>query len=130
MQLAITPAYAGLFALFFVFLSVRVIRLRRAARISLGDGGDQELQRRSRVHANFAEYVPLTLILMLLAELQGQPSWTIHLIGALLLIGRATHAYGVSQAPQILKLRAVGMVTTIGAVVAGAVANLVAALAG
>jgi uncharacterized membrane protein YecN with MAPEG domain len=130
MQLAITPAYAGLFALFFVLLSVRVIQLRRATRVSLGDGGDQELQRRSRVHANFAEYVPLTLILMLLAELQGQPSWTIHLIGALLLIGRATHAYGVSQAPQILKLRAVGVVTTIAAIVIGAVANLIAALAG
>jgi uncharacterized membrane protein YecN with MAPEG domain len=130
MQLAITPAYAGLFALFFVLLSVRVIQLRRATRVSLGDGGDQELQRRSRVHANFAEYVPLTLILMLLAELQGQPSWTIHLIGALLLIGRATHAYGVSQAPQILKLREVGMVTTVAAIVIGAVANLIAALAG
>jgi uncharacterized membrane protein YecN with MAPEG domain len=130
MQLTITPAYAGLFALFFVFLSVRVIQLRRATRVSLGDGGDQELQRRSRVHANFAEYVPLTLILMLLAELQGQPSWTIHLIGALLLIGRAAHAYGISQAPQILKLREVGMVTTVAAIVIGAVANLIAALAG
>jgi uncharacterized membrane protein YecN with MAPEG domain len=130
MQLAITPVDAGLFALFFVFLSLRVIRLRRTARVSLGDGGDEELRRRSRVHANFAEYVPLTLILMLLAELQGQPGWVIHLIGALLLAGRAAHAYGVSQAPQILKLRVAGMVATIAAMVIGAVTNLVAALAG
>jgi uncharacterized membrane protein YecN with MAPEG domain len=130
MPLAITPIYAGLFALFFVFLSLRVIRMRRVARVSLGDGGDQELQRRARVHANFAEYVPLALILMALAELQGQPGWTIHLIGALLLAGRAAHAYGVSQTPQILKLRAAGMVTTIAAIVTGALANLTAALAG
>ena len=80
---------------------------------------------------NFAEYVPLALILMALAELQGQPGWIIHLIGALLAVGRLAHAYGVSQAPQILKLRVLGMVadhrrhrST------GAIANLAAALAG
>ena len=129
MTLAITPIYAALFALFFVSLSLRVIRFRRSARISLGDGGDEELRRRSRVHANFAEYVPLALVLMALAELQGQPGWTIHLIGALLAVGRLAHAYGVSQAPQILKLRVLGMVATIAAMVTGAVANLAAALA-
>jgi uncharacterized membrane protein YecN with MAPEG domain len=66
---------------------------------------------------------------MALAELQGQPGWTIHLVGALLAVGRLAHAYGVSQAPQILKLRVLGMVTTIAAIVTGAVANLTAALA-
>ena len=78
---------------------------------------------------NFAEYVPLALVLMALAELQGQPGWTIHLVGALLAVGRLAHAYGVSQAPQILKLRVLGMVATIAAMVTGAVANLTAALA-
>ena len=129
MALSITPIYAALFALFFVALSLRVIRFRRSARISLGDGGDEELRRRTRVHANFAEYVPLTLVLMALAELQGQPGWSIHAIGALLAVGRLGHAYGVSQAPQIGKLRVLGMVTTIAAMVTGAVANLTAALA-
>jgi uncharacterized membrane protein YecN with MAPEG domain len=113
----------------FVLLSVRVIGQRRSARVSLGDGGDTELIRRTRVHANFAEYVPLTLILMMLAELQGQPSWRIHLIGVLLLIGRAAHAYGVSHAPQIVALRLVGMIGTIAAIVTGALVNLAAALA-
>ena len=129
MALSITPIYAALFALFFVALSLRVIRFRRSARISLGDGGDEELRRRTRVHANFAEYVPLTLVLMALAELQDQPGWSIHAIGALLAVGRLAHAYGVSQAPQMGKLRVLGMVTTIAAMVTGAVANLTAALA-
>jgi uncharacterized membrane protein YecN with MAPEG domain len=130
MQLAITPIYAGLLALLFVALSMRVIRMRRSAQVSLGDGGDAELLRRARVHANFAEYVPLALILMMLAELQEQASWRIHLIGALLIIGRTAHAYGLSQSPQILPLRVVGMVATIAAIVAGAAVNLIAALAG
>ncbi|HEY3147996.1 MAG TPA: MAPEG family protein [Dongiaceae bacterium] len=129
MPLAVTSAYAALLALLFVLLSVRVIGQRRSARVSLGDGGDTELIRRTRVHANFAEYVPLTLILMMLAELQGQPSWRIHLIGVLLLIGRAAHAYGVSHAPQIVALRLVGMIGTIAAIVTGALVNLAAALA-
>ncbi len=130
MPLAITPVYAGLLALLFVLLSTRVIRFRRTARVSLGDGGDEELRRRIRVHGNFIEYAPLTLVLMLLAELQGQPAWAIHLIGGLLVIGRTAHAYGVSQSPQILALRVVGMTTTIAAIVTGAVTNLAAALTG
>ena len=129
MALSVTPIYAALFALFFVALSLRVTRFRRTARISLGDGGDEELRRRTRVHANFAEYVPLALILMALAELQDLPGWTIHLIGALLAVGRLAHAYGVSQAPQNMKLRVLGMVTTMAAMVTGAAANLAAALA-
>jgi uncharacterized protein len=80
------------------------------------------------VHATFAEYVPLALVLMALAELQGQAGWTIHLIGVLLAVGRVAHAYGVSQARQILKLRTLGMVATIAAMITGAVANLSAAL--
>ena len=130
MQLAVTTVYAGLFALFFVLLSLRVIRFRRAAGISLGDGGDEEMRRRVRVHANFAEYVPLALILMALAELQAQPAWIIHLTGVLLAAGRAAHAYGVSRAPQIMPLRVGGMIATIAAIVAGAGANLAAALGG
>ena len=59
-----------LLALFFVVLTFRVIGKRRVARISLGDGGDRGLLRRQRAHANFAEYVPLALILMICAEMQ------------------------------------------------------------
>lgn len=50
------------------------------------------------------------------------------MIGALLAVGRVAHAYGVSQAPQILKLRVPGTVATIPAIVTGVVANLTAAL--
>ena len=40
MPIVVTPIYAGLLALLYVFLSLRVIRMRRGARISFGDGGD------------------------------------------------------------------------------------------
>ena len=129
MILTITPVYAALFALFYIFLSLRVALMRRSTRVSLGDGGNQELAYRARVHGNFIEYVPLVLILMALAELQGQASWIIHLIGATLVAGRVAHAYGLSRIPQVLPLRAAGMLFTIAALTAGALANLAAVFA-
>jgi uncharacterized membrane protein YecN with MAPEG domain len=129
MVLSITPVYAALFALFYIFLSLRVALMRRSIQVSLGDGGNQQLAHRTRVHGNFIEYVPLVLILMALAELQGQAAWVVHLIGASLVVGRLMHAYGLTRVPQVLPLRAAGMVFTINALAVGALANLAAALA-
>jgi uncharacterized membrane protein YecN with MAPEG domain len=128
-MIAITPVYAALLALFFVFLSFRVVLQRREAKVALGDGGNRQLLRRLRAHGNFAEYVPLTLILMLLAELQQAPGWLVNAIGVLLVAGRLLHAYAVSREPEPLPARATGMVLTISAVVIGAIANLVLAIA-
>jgi uncharacterized membrane protein YecN with MAPEG domain len=68
-MIAVAPVYAALLALIFAVLATRVIRRRRVARVSLGDGGDLQLLRRQRAHANLAECVPLALILMICAEL-------------------------------------------------------------
>ena len=124
MFMSITPVYAGLISLVFVFLSFRVIGLRRKAHIGLGDGGNRLLMRRQRVHGNFAEYAPLVIVLMALAELQGQPAWTIHLIGICLVAGRLLHAYGVSQEPELAKLRVAGMALTFTALISGSLSNL------
>ncbi len=124
----VTPLYAGILTLVFVVLSFRVIRGRYAARAALGDGGDRRLLRRQRVHANFAEYVPLALILMALIELQRGLGWTLHAIGLALLIGRLAHAYGVSQEPETMRFRQIGMILTFAALVTGAAANLWLAL--
>ena len=70
-MITLTPIYAGLAVLFYVFLSIRVIGLRRSTRTSLGNGGHVSLEQAIRVHGNFSEYVPLALVLMLLAELQS-----------------------------------------------------------
>lgn len=122
--MSITPIYAGLATLFFVFLSFRVIGSRRAARVGLGDGGNAALLRRLRVHANFAEYVPLAILLMVLAELQNAPAWTLHLTGAALIAGRLVHAYAVGQEPEPARLRVLAMRLTFVALVSGAITNL------
>lgn len=126
--MAITALYASLLALLFILLSARVIAQRREARIEIGHGESAQLLRRMRVHANFAEYVPLALILMALAESLKAPSVILHLLGLALVAARVIHAYGLSQTPHILRLRALGIVLTL--TVIGIAAALCFLLAG
>jgi len=108
----VTAFYAALLALLFVFLSVRVIGWRREVRVELGHGDDSQLLRRMRVHANFSEYVPFTLLLMAMAESMTAPRPLIHFAGLILIAGRLIHAYGLSQTPHILRYRVWGMILT------------------
>lgn len=116
-MLHVTPIYAGLLALLYVALSVRVIRGRVAARVGLGDGGNADLMRRIRVHANCAEYAPFGVLLLTIAELQGAGMLWLHVLGGLLLAGRLAHAIGLSTAPEVSALRGGGMALTFSALI-------------
>ena len=90
----VTSLYAGLLALIFLALSARVVAVR--GRVSLGDGGDPEVLRRMRGHANFAEYVPLILVMMAMLEYQQIAAWQLHAIGATLVFARLIHGIALS----------------------------------
>ena len=45
--------------------------MRRRGRISFGSGDNDELERRIRTHAHFADYTPFTLLLLMMAELRS-----------------------------------------------------------
>ena len=109
----ILPLYAGLLAILFFILSARTGNLRRTLKIAVGDAGNIVLLRAMRVHANFAEYVPICLVLVLMVEGQGAAAWVVHALGTCLLVGRIVHAYGVSQVRENLLFRVVGMVLTV-----------------
>jgi uncharacterized membrane protein YecN with MAPEG domain len=104
--------YAAVLALFYVYLSARTIGFRRKAKVSVGDGGDDRLLRAIRVHANFAEYVPITLILIAFIEAQAGPASLVHGLGALLIAARWAHAYGLSTKQAPGKYRVGGMAGT------------------
>ena len=108
----VTALYAAPLALLFLALSIRVIALRRSARVSLGDGGDTNLLRRVRVQANFAEYVPLALVLLGLAETLTAPVWFLHVCGLALVAGRMCHAMGVSRTDEDFRMRVAGVALT------------------
>lgn len=124
----ITALYAGLLTPILVLLAVRVIRQRRAARVAMGHGDDQLLLRRMRVHANFAENVPLALVLMALAESLKVMPLILHLMGLSLLAARVLHAYGVSQPRENFRFRVAGTSTTFTVLLVGALICVSASL--
>ncbi|ATM00181.1 hypothetical protein CK910_18225 [Aeromonas sp. CA23] len=91
----ITLIYAGLLGLLFLLLSFWVVKRRAQFKVMIGEGEAPEMRSAIRAHGNFAEYVPLTLLLMALCELAGVGALWLHLGGALLLVGRILHAIGI-----------------------------------
>lgn len=108
----ITSIYAALAGLILFFLSIRVIKLRREKRIAIAWNDDIEFKRAMRVHANFTEYVPLSLVLLFFLESQTSNTIWVHVLGCLLILGRVIHAYGVSQVKENFLFRQIGMVLT------------------
>jgi uncharacterized membrane protein YecN with MAPEG domain len=121
----VTPIYAALAALLFSRLSVRALSLRRRLGVPIGDGGNPEILRAMRVHANFAEYTPITLLMIFMLELSGGPPPLIHALGLSLLAGRLSHAMGVSQVDEDYRYRVVGMAMTFTPLICAAVGILV-----
>ena len=124
----ITALYAGLLALVYVIISGWVIRVRVQQKVFAGDNGDPVMANAMRVHANFAEYVPLALILLFLAEMQGAPALALHAIGAMLLLARIMHALGMASLPHKSPLRGGGAVLTFVVLLVGGAANIAHAL--
>ena len=131
MSVSVTSFYAAAAALVLIPLSLWVIFARQALGAPWGDGPDDggRLMRLRRAHGNFIEYVPMALIVLLLAELQAAPAWALHVAGLSLLAGRAIHAIGLTRFPGDLRFRVIGMVLTFTALGAGALAALGATFA-
>ena len=110
----VTAIYAGLLALMMVFLASQVVRLRGKHQITIGDGGNPSMLVGNRVFGNFAEYVPMALVTMMLAESAGTPSWAIHGLGVALVAGRIAHALGLRHDRGTTPGRFVGMNLTWG----------------
>ena len=91
----VTPLYAGILTIWFVVLSLRIINIRHRG-ISFGDSGDVEVTRVIRAQANFAEYVPLALLLMGFLEASRYSIYLLHAFGIVLVIARLLHGFALS----------------------------------
>jgi uncharacterized membrane protein YecN with MAPEG domain len=78
-----------------------VVLARRRYRVRLGTGTEEGMQQAVRVQANFVEYVPFAVLLLVLAELTGLPGPAVHGAGLLLLASRVLHAVGLSRSPGV-----------------------------
>ena len=109
----VTALYAGLCGLLLLMLSVRVSQRRLVTKVGIGTGGDEELERRVRAHANLVENAPLALLLLFLIEQSGAASAYVHAVGALFVVARVLHAQGLSASAQRSASRFYGSLITL-----------------
>ncbi len=104
--------YVGLFVLLFIALKMNCGRVRAGAKVNIGDGGNEAMQRAMRVQGNAVEDVPIVLLgLFGLAGLAA-PTVLIHALGGSFLVLRLLHALGMGGASGFGKGRMIGTVGT------------------
>ena len=108
MPMTITSLYAIVLTMGMLILFVMVSKTRADVQVAVGDGGDMHLLERIRRHGNFMEWVPITLILMALAELQGVSAAWLHAAGVLTVAGRMIHPFGLRANAPAHPLRIAG----------------------
>ncbi len=98
MILQTTLCFAAAAAVINIWLMMRIGQLRRSLQVSVGDGGQDAIIRRMRAQANFIENVPITLILVGLVEMAGKGGNWLAPLGAVFLLGRVAHGFGMDGA--------------------------------
>ncbi|SIQ21410.1 MULTISPECIES: MAPEG family protein [Acidiphilium] len=111
----ITAIYAAILALIYLAITGWVVAGRGKFKVLHGDGGNDNLNRRIRAHANFNEYVPLILVLAALLEARGAGTVTMNALLLPLVVARVIHPFGMmarENSTQQFALRAPGAFIT------------------
>ena len=115
MLLPVTLTTAALLSVLYVFLSIAVSGERGRSKIGLGTGAEAsavlgqehtapKLLIAVRRHGHFAEYVPISLILMALLEMAGTGRDVLIGLAAALVIARLMIVFGMGRpAPNVLR---------------------------
>ena len=103
---------------------MNVIKYRRSESVSLGDAGNEKLQRAMRGQANLSEYAPMGLLLILLAELQNANGIALMILAALFVVGRLLHGYAFGIVEKSIFGRYWGMMATFIGIAGLAVLNI------
>lgn len=95
MILPVTLTAAAAAAIINIWLSLRIGAVRRAHQVSVGDGGIEVLSRRMHAQLNFAENVPLVLVLIAAIELTGRGTDWLPYVAGVFMLGRVAHGFGM-----------------------------------
>lgn len=94
---AVTAATAGALGILQVVLVFYVGGGRHQYGVGFGDGGQEGMQRRIRMHGNLAENAPMLLLLLGLVEISGEWHSWVTFIGLALVVCRVVHPIGLSM---------------------------------
>jgi len=119
----VSATTAIILAVLFFKLAFAVIKKRQLHKVLLGTGQHPDLEAAIRAHGNFAEYVPLSLLLIVFAELNRSPSWLVAMAAVALVAGRYIHPMAITGSD--LKKRVLGMQLTFASLALGVIANVV-----
>ncbi|MCM0000159.1 MAG: MAPEG family protein [Erythrobacter sp.] len=111
-MLPVTLAAAAAAGVLNIWLALRINAARSAAGVYLGDGGNEAIQRRMRAQANYVEYTPFVLALIIGIELSGKGSWWLGVVALVYFAGRIGHGFGMDGGA-LLKGRFIGTITTL-----------------
>lgn len=123
--LEVASVYVAINILMLVWFAMRVVARRFRGKISMGDGGSEDLARAIRVHGNASEYVPPMLIGLLALAFLDAPIWSLHALGIGFTLGRLMHALGMSGGPLISRQLGMMLTWTAMAIVSLAILYLV-----
>jgi uncharacterized membrane protein YecN with MAPEG domain len=129
----VTAAAAAVLGLIFAALSAWVMAGRLSMGVLPGDGGKEVLNRRTRAHTNFIEYLPLILLLAPLPEGGGISRTLIEVLLVVLVVARLMHPFGMLAPPnsaQQYMFRGGAASATLAVLAVAAVALLVHCIAG
>ncbi len=95
MSVPASALYGSLLAVITVLLATNVSRNRGRAKAFFGDGGDKGLESAIRAHGHAAEYVPLGVLMLVIAEILGANATSMHGLGGTMLVGRLASSHGI-----------------------------------
>jgi uncharacterized membrane protein YecN with MAPEG domain len=102
-KMRLTILTAAVLSLIYLVLTARVVAARLKGKVMLGDGAPassgqpSDLLKAIRAHGNFAEYVPLALILLAALEAVHAPHLLCRALAAMLVLGRVLHPIGMAM---------------------------------
>lgn len=129
MHLPITALTLAFCALLTIVLGLYIVRLRLRNRIGLGTNGNTQLEIAMRAHANLIEQATMTVMLLLVAELQRIDTTSLQIAAVLFCIARCLHAFGfISAKGGKSKGRFTGTLFTWLIMIGLSVANAIAAI--
>ena len=111
MLLPTTLSLAAAAAVINFWLAIRCGRIRAKAKISIGTGGNDLLERRMRAQLNFVANTPWGLMLIAGIELAGKGGAWLAPVGAIYMVGRVAHGLGM-DGTALEKGRSIGTMTT------------------
>jgi hypothetical protein len=114
----VTAFTAGLIIIMQMALLFGVVRARRRARQSIGDGGNPQLLLAIRRHGNFAENAGVFIACFTLLEIMGGAGTGLVLMCAGFVLGRISHVVGLSMKETVNPFRIGGIALTVATGVA------------